>query len=81
MQGERVLRYVEPLSHPPRGATQEKGSLCRDERWSDSELDQAAARMAEMPFAIYRGDLQADVQLQHHEELVVLFATAFAKDA
>ena len=40
----------------------------------DSELDQAAARMAEMPFAIYRGDLQADVRLEHHGELVALFA-------
>lgn len=41
----------------------------------DSELDQTAACMAEMPFAIYRGNLQADVSLQHHEELVELFST------
>lgn len=39
----------------------------------DSELDQAAARAAGMPFAIYRGALQADVQLGHHKELVELF--------
>lgn len=38
----------------------------------DSELDQAAARMAGMPFAIYRGNLQADVCLEHHGELVKL---------
>lgn len=47
----------------------------------DSELDQIAARTAEMPFAIYRGDLQAAVSLQHHQELVELFATVIAKDA
>ncbi len=40
----------------------------------DSELDQAAAKMAEMPFAIYRGDLLADVRLENHDELVMLFA-------
>jgi len=39
----------------------------------DSELDQAAARSAGMPFAVYRGDLQADVQIGHHRELVELF--------
>jgi phosphoglycolate phosphatase len=39
----------------------------------DSELDQAAARSAGMPFAVYRGSLQADVQIGHHEELVELF--------
>lgn len=39
----------------------------------DSELDQAAARTAGMPFAIYRGDLQADVRLEHHDDLVKLF--------
>lgn len=39
----------------------------------DSELDQAAAKTAGMPFAIYRGDLQADVRLEHHDELVALF--------
>jgi phosphoglycolate phosphatase-like HAD superfamily hydrolase len=39
----------------------------------DSELDQAAARSAGMPFAVYRGNLQADVQLEHHGELVELF--------
>lgn len=39
----------------------------------DSDLDQAAARMAGMPFAAYRGDLQADVRLEHHGELVEMF--------
>ena len=39
----------------------------------DSELDQSAARKAGMPFAVYRGDLQADVRLEHHVELVELF--------
>ena len=39
----------------------------------DSELDQAAALSAGMPFAIYRGDLQADVRLEHYDELVGLF--------
>lgn len=38
----------------------------------DSELDQAAAREAGMPFAIYRGDLEADLQLGHHQDLVDL---------
>jgi len=38
----------------------------------DSELDQAAARTAGMPFAIYRGDLQANVRLEHHDDLVKL---------
>ena len=39
----------------------------------DSELDQAAARMAGMPFAVYRGDLLADVRLDHYDELVGMF--------
>jgi HAD superfamily hydrolase (TIGR01509 family) len=39
----------------------------------DSELDQAAANAAGMPFAAYRGNLQADLRLEHHEELVSLF--------
>lgn len=39
----------------------------------DSELDQAAARAAGMPFAVYRGSLQADVQIEHYGELVDLF--------
>jgi HAD superfamily hydrolase (TIGR01509 family) len=39
----------------------------------DSELDQAAARSAKMPFAIYHGDLQADVRLEHHGELLGIF--------
>lgn len=39
----------------------------------DSELDQAAARAAGMPFAIYRGELQADLRLEHHSELIELF--------
>jgi HAD superfamily hydrolase (TIGR01509 family) len=38
----------------------------------DSELDQAAAQEAGMPFANYRGVLKADVQLGHHNELVEL---------
>lgn len=38
----------------------------------DSELDQAAAKAAGMRFAIYRGRLQADMQLDHHDELVSL---------
>lgn len=40
----------------------------------DSELDQAAAQKAGMPFAIYRGGLKADVSLNHHSDLVALFA-------
>ncbi len=40
----------------------------------DSELDQAAARTAGMSFAVYKGDLQADVRVEHHGELVDLFA-------
>jgi phosphoglycolate phosphatase-like HAD superfamily hydrolase len=39
----------------------------------DSELDQAAAQEAGMPFANYRGELKADVQLGHHNDLVQLF--------
>jgi HAD superfamily hydrolase (TIGR01509 family) len=39
----------------------------------DSELDQAAASAAGMSFAVYRGELEADLTLQHHEELVRLF--------
>lgn len=39
----------------------------------DSELDQEAALSAGMPFAAYQGDLQADVRLCHHDELVALF--------
>ena len=39
----------------------------------DSELDQAAAQEAGMPFANYRGELKADVQLDHHNDLVKLF--------
>jgi HAD superfamily hydrolase (TIGR01509 family) len=42
----------------------------------DSELDQAAAKSAGMRFAIYRGDLQADLRLEHHGELVSLFVSA-----
>jgi len=42
----------------------------------DSELDQAAAKSAGMRFAIYRGDLQADLSLEHHGELVSLFVSA-----
>ena len=39
----------------------------------DSELDQAAARAAGMSFAVYRGELDADLTLLHHDELVGLF--------
>lgn len=39
----------------------------------DSELDQAAARAAGVSFAVYRGELDADLTLQHHDELVDLF--------
>jgi phosphoglycolate phosphatase-like HAD superfamily hydrolase len=42
----------------------------------DSELDQAAANSAGMPFAAYRGNLQADLRLEHHEELVSLLIKA-----
>jgi phosphoglycolate phosphatase len=45
----------------------------------DSELDQAAALGAGMPFAIYRGDLEADVQLVHHNDLVELFVSGEEK--
>lgn len=38
----------------------------------DSELDQRAARSAGMPFAVYRGELEADLRLNHHGELVDL---------
>ncbi len=38
----------------------------------DSELDQAAAKAAGMPFAVYRGNLQADYRLDHHAQLVEL---------
>jgi len=39
----------------------------------DSELDQAAARAAGMPFANYRGKLEADLLIDHHQQLVDLF--------
>jgi len=42
----------------------------------DSELDQAAAKSAGMPFAVYRGELHADLRLEHHRELVALFVGA-----
>jgi HAD superfamily hydrolase (TIGR01509 family) len=42
----------------------------------DSELDQAAANSAGMLFAAYRGNLQADLRLEHHEELVSLLIKA-----
>lgn len=44
----------------------------------DSELDQAAARSAGMPFAVYRGDLQADLRLEHHAQLVELLVEGLA---
>jgi HAD superfamily hydrolase (TIGR01509 family) len=42
----------------------------------DSELDKAAANSAGMPFAAYRGNLQAELRLEHHGELVSLFISA-----
>lgn len=36
----------------------------------DSELDQAAAHHAGMPFANYRGGLQAELKLESHSQLV-----------
>ena len=39
----------------------------------DSNLDQAAARAAGMPFANYRGELEADMRIDHHQQLVELF--------
>jgi HAD superfamily hydrolase (TIGR01509 family) len=47
----------------------------------DSELDQAAARAAGMPFAVYRGSLQADLSLGHHRELVELLLSSTAPSA
>lgn len=41
----------------------------------DSELDQAAARQAGMPFAIYRGNFEADIRLNHHQDLVKLLVS------
>ncbi len=38
----------------------------------DSVLDQAAARAAGMPFANYRGDLAAELKIDHHRQLVEL---------
>lgn len=42
----------------------------------DSELDKAAANSAGMHFAAYRGNLQADLRLEHHAELVSLLIGA-----
>jgi phosphoglycolate phosphatase len=39
----------------------------------DSELDQAAARAAGTAFANYRGTLAADLNIEHHQQLVELF--------
>ncbi len=39
----------------------------------DSELDQSAARAAGVWFANYRGNLQADMNLDCHEELISFF--------
>lgn len=44
----------------------------------DSELDQAAARSAGMPFAIYRGNLKAELTLGHHGELVKILMGSWA---
>jgi HAD superfamily hydrolase (TIGR01509 family) len=38
----------------------------------DSELDQAAARSAGVAFAVYRANLQADIRIEHHGQLVAL---------
>jgi len=46
----------------------------------DSELDQAAARSAGMRFAVYRGELQADVRLEHHAELLDLLVGKVTRD-
>lgn len=40
----------------------------------DSELDQAAARAAGMPFAVYGEGLEADLRLAQHADLLALFA-------
>jgi phosphoglycolate phosphatase len=47
----------------------------------DSELDQAAAKSAGMRFAVYRGNMQADLKLAHHAELVELLIGAFERQA
>jgi phosphoglycolate phosphatase len=47
----------------------------------DSELDQAAAKSAGMRFAVYRGNMQADLKLAHHAELVELLIGAFERRA
>lgn len=47
----------------------------------DSELDQAAAHAAGMPFAAYGGALQAELRLARHAELVALFAVPSTPDA
>ncbi len=47
----------------------------------DSELDQAAATAAGMPFAAYRGDLQAELRLEHHGQLVDIFGAGKARGA
>jgi len=41
----------------------------------DSELDQAAALAAGIRFAAYRNELQADLQLASHQQLLGLFAS------
>lgn len=47
----------------------------------DSELDQCAARAAGMFFAVYRGELEADVRIGHHAELVELLVGNVARGA
>ncbi|MDH3998012.1 MAG: HAD family hydrolase [Desulfuromonadales bacterium] len=42
----------------------------------DSELDQAAAKQAGMRFAVYRGRMEADLVLDHHQELVEMLKQA-----
>jgi phosphoglycolate phosphatase len=47
----------------------------------DSELDQAAASSAGVRFAAYRGEMQADLQLAHHAELVELLIGSVVRGA
>lgn len=39
----------------------------------DSELDQAAAKSAGVSFANYRGNLEADFNIDHHDQLLTFF--------
>lgn len=44
----------------------------------DSHLDQSAARAAGMPFANYRGNLDADLRIDQHRQLVEMFVCGAA---